>query len=63
MPFSSRITDDGPGLPAGFDPNNSKKLGMRLIHSLARQIGGTVDFAPGRDGRGTRLTVAFPPQQ
>jgi two-component sensor histidine kinase len=57
------ITDDGPGLPAGFDPNNSKKLGMRLIHSLARQIGGTVEFAPGRDGRGTRLTVAFPSQK
>ena len=57
------VSDDGPGLPAGFDPNKSKKLGMRLIHSLARQIGGTVDFAPGRDGRGTRLTVAFPPQR
>ena len=57
------ISDDGPGLPAGFDPNKGKKLGMRLIHSLARQIGGTVDFAPGRDGRGTRLTVAFPPRK
>jgi two-component sensor histidine kinase len=57
------ISDDGPGLPAGFDPKNGKGLGMRLIHSLARQIGGTLDFAPGRDGRGTRLTVAFTPQR
>jgi two-component sensor histidine kinase len=56
------ISDDGPGLPAEFDPTNSKGLGMRLIHSLAKQIGGTLGFAPG-DGRGTRLTVAFKPRQ
>jgi two-component sensor histidine kinase len=57
------ISDDGPGLPAGFDPKNGKGLGMRLIHSLAKQIGGTLEFAPGRDGRGTRLIVAFTPQR
>jgi two-component sensor histidine kinase len=55
------IADEGPGLPAGFDPKNGKGLGMRLIHSLAKQIGGTLAFAPGRDGRGTRLTVTFTP--
>lgn len=54
------ISDDGPGLPAGFDPKNGKGLGMRLIQSLAKQIGGTVQFASG-DGRGMRLTVAFTP--
>jgi two-component sensor histidine kinase len=50
-------------LPAGFDPTSGKGLGMRLIHSLANQIGGTLEFTPGDDGRGTRLTVAFTPQR
>jgi len=53
------ISDDGPGLPADFDPMKQKGLGMKLIHSLTRQIGGTLQFAPGDGGRGTRLTVSF----
>jgi two-component sensor histidine kinase len=55
------ISDDGPGLPDGFDPNNGKGLGMRLIRSLAKQTGGGVEFAPNGDGRGTRVTVSFTP--
>jgi two-component sensor histidine kinase len=53
------ISDDGPGLPADFDPMKQKGLGMKLIHSLTRQIGGTLQFAPGDGARGTRLTVSF----
>jgi two-component system, sensor histidine kinase PdtaS len=53
------ISDDGPGLPADFDPMKQKGLGMKLIHSLTTQIGGTLQFAPGDGGRGTRLTVSF----
>jgi two-component sensor histidine kinase len=53
------ISDDGPGLPADFDPMKQKGLGMKLIHSLTRQIGGTLQFASGDGARGTRLTVSF----
>jgi two-component sensor histidine kinase len=53
------ISDDGPGLPADFDPMKQKGLGMKLIQSLTKQIGGTLQFAPGDGGRGTRLTVSF----
>jgi two-component sensor histidine kinase len=53
------ISDDGPGLPADFDPMKQKGLGMKLIQSLTRQIGGTLQFAPGDGGRGMRLTVSF----
>src|ERR1044072_2236780 len=45
------ISDDGPGLPADFDPTKQKGLGMKLIQSLTKQIGGTLKFAP-RVGRG-----------
>ena len=53
------IVDGGPGLPADFDPMKQKRLGMKLIQSLTKQIGGTLTFAPGDGERGTRLTVSF----
>lgn len=38
------VADDGVGLPRGFDPATSmrKSLGMRIIHGLSRQLGGTL---------------------
>ena len=53
------ISDNGPGLPADFDPMKQKGLGMKLIQSLTRQIGGTLQFARGDGEHGTRLTVSF----
>ena len=53
------ISDNGPGLPADFDPMKQKGLGMKLIQSLTKQIGGTSKFESGDGGRGTRLTVSF----
>jgi two-component sensor histidine kinase len=53
------VSDDGPGLPAEFAPASSRGLGMKIIQTLVKQIGGTLHFAPGEDGRGTRVTVAF----
>jgi two-component sensor histidine kinase len=33
------VRDEGVGLPANFDPLTSKRLGSRLIHALAKQLG------------------------
>jgi two-component sensor histidine kinase len=33
------VRDEGVGLPAGFDPLTSKRLGSRLINALAKQLG------------------------
>jgi two-component sensor histidine kinase len=33
------VRDEGVGLPAGFDPLASKRLGSRLINALAKQLG------------------------
>jgi two-component sensor histidine kinase len=33
------VRDEGIGLPAGFDPPTSKRLGSRLINALAKQLG------------------------
>jgi two-component sensor histidine kinase len=56
------VTDEGSGLPAGFDPAAGTGLGMKIVRSLVTQIGGTMSFAPGDGGRGTCFTVLFPLQ-
>jgi two-component sensor histidine kinase len=56
---SLSVSDEGPGLPAAYDPGRSKGLGMKIIQTLVKQIGGELQFAPGDGGRGTRVTVAF----
>lgn len=53
------VVDDGPGLPAGFQPAASKGLGMKIVLSLVKQIGGELHIMPGDNGRGTRFTVKF----
>ena len=55
---SLSVVDDGPGLPAGFDPANNKGLGMKIIHSLVKEIGGKFDIA-GAGHHGARFTVTF----
>ena len=41
------VHDDGVGLPANFDPAASPSMGLKLAASLARQLGGTLEFAGG----------------
>lgn len=49
--LSLSVCDDGPGLPAGFDPARQRGLGMRVIGGLLRQHGGALDFSqPSPDG-------------
>jgi two-component sensor histidine kinase len=56
---SLSVIDDGPGLPAGFKPEHSRGLGMKIVLSLVKQIGGELHILPGDNGRGTRFTVTF----
>jgi two-component system, sensor histidine kinase PdtaS len=56
---SLSVFDEGPGLPTGFDPAQSKGLGMKIIGSLVTQIGGKLQIAPGRNDRGARFTITF----
>ena len=61
--FLISVADDGPGLPTGFDPTASKGLGMKIVRSLVKQIGGTLAFSTGTRGRGACFTVAFTPER
>lgn len=55
------VSDRGPGLPEGFDPAAAGNgLGMRVLTSLAKQLGGTLGAGPCPGGAGSCFTVTFP---
>jgi two-component sensor histidine kinase len=51
------VTDQGRGLPAGFNPKTDGGLGFRLMRALAGQLGAELDFAPAPIG--TRFHLGF----
>ncbi|MBI3705165.1 MAG: PAS domain S-box protein [Rhizobiales bacterium] len=51
------VTDDGTGLPDGFDPANSKSLGLRIIQGLTSQLGGRFEAV---NGKGTTFFLIIP---
>lgn len=53
------VSDDGPGLPADFDPAKATGLGMRVIRGLVSQHGGRLDFGPASTGSGACFQVTF----
>jgi two-component sensor histidine kinase len=57
--YSLSVLDQGPGLPAGFDATKWKGLGMKLVVSLVKQIGGELQIVPRNNGCAARFTVMF----
>jgi two-component sensor histidine kinase len=52
------VRDEGAGLPAGFDPVTSKRLGTRLVNALAKQLGAEVTRPASING--TNFTLLIP---
>ncbi|MCW2244762.1 two-component sensor histidine kinase [Azospirillum fermentarium] len=52
------VTDDGCGLPAGFEAGAAGGLGWTIIRNLAGQLGGRLDIGHA-DGGGTRIVLDF----
>ena len=58
------VCDQGRGLPEGFDPGRAQAgLGMRVVMSLARQLGGSVTAGQRPDGQGACFSVRFPAER
>ncbi len=57
--YALSVANDGPGLPEGFDPAAGKGLGMRIIRSLVKQIGGELRIGRNDRNQGTQFTVLF----
>jgi PAS domain S-box-containing protein len=52
-----RVSDTGVGLPADFDPEKGKSLGMKLVRMLTDQLCGELNC---RNGVGTTFEIKFP---
>lgn len=52
------VEDNGRGMAAGFDPETSKRLGLKLVRLFAEQIDATVAWTK-RSGGGTRVVLEF----
>jgi signal transduction histidine kinase len=53
------VVDDGRGIPASVAQSPSGHFGIRLMHDLAADAGGTVRIEPGPE-RGTRVRLEVP---
>ncbi len=53
------VSNDGPVLPAGFDPTACKSLGMRIIRSFVERIGGELRIGRGDNNQGAQISVRF----
>lgn len=54
------VCDDGPGLASDFDPDSERtSLGMRIVATLAKQLGGTLSAGNRQDHKGACFTVKF----
>jgi len=53
------VRDHGLGLPPDLDASKARSLGMKLIASMAGQLGGAIEWADA--GPGTRFTLEFEP--
>ena len=54
--YQLTVSDNGTGLPANFDLDNTNSLGLRLVKGLSRQIDGNCEF---KNGTGTTVIIKF----
>ena len=54
------VVDDGGGLPAGFRPEGSKRLGLQIVRTLVvGELGGAIEMGAGEAG-GTSVVLDVP---
>jgi len=53
------VSDEGEGVPADFDQNQSPGLGMKVVMALAKQLGGQLTIRENSSGRGSCFKVAY----
>ena len=50
------VTDNGRGLPDGFDPTHANNMGLQIVQMLVNQLKGEISFAS-KDGTKVRISV------
>jgi two-component sensor histidine kinase len=51
------VSDNGPGLPAGFDPMTSGRVGFRLLRALSQSLGAHTKFESTNPGLHFQLSI------
>ena len=54
------ISDDGQGLPPGFDWHTSRSLGLSIVNTLVAEMEGSFRLGPRQAGPGTQAVVEIP---
>jgi len=54
--YTLTYLDNGPGMPDDFDLKKTKSLGLRLIHRLSNQIGGSAQYT---SVNGSQFVISF----
>ena len=57
--YALSVSNAGPAMPEGYDPASSKGLGMKIVQSFARKIGGKLIFARDDGDQGARISILF----
>jgi two-component sensor histidine kinase len=57
--YALSVSNDGPGLPEDFDAAYGKGLGMKIVRSLVKQIGGELRIGRDDGNQSARFTVLF----
>jgi two-component sensor histidine kinase len=52
------VSDNGKGMPEGFDASRSKSLGMVLVQRLTQSLNGELQMKSGPEG--TEITISLP---
>ncbi|NEK85271.1 ATPase [Blastococcus saxobsidens] len=56
-----RVRDNGRGLPAGFDPAASDRLGLQIVRTLVTsELGGTLTMGAPQGAQGTEVVLELP---
>ena len=54
------ISDDGQGLPPGFDWHASRSLGLSIVNTLVAEMEGSFQLGSRPAGPGTQAVVEIP---
>jgi two-component sensor histidine kinase len=57
--IETTVTDNGIGMPTNFSLQDAQSLGLQIVRSLTKQLGGEVEFTSS-PGIGTSFTVTVP---
>jgi two-component system, sensor histidine kinase PdtaS len=55
-----RVTDDGVGLPPGFDPEASSSLGLSIVRTLIGELAGSLQMDRREGSTGTLVVLTLP---